>query len=135
MASDFAVEAVPTLILLAPDGKIISRQTGFIEATELAAWLEAGRARAAAGLWEGTAPGTQFDEFLKKAAADNLGPKEIQKLVELLGDADPANPIRPEKFCSPSVKMPCHRSLRRSATLISASGLPRANCYNGWHRT
>ena len=91
MAGDFGIEAVPTLVLLTPDGKIILRQTGFIEVAELLAWLKTGRVRAAAGQWEGTAPGAQFDEFIKQAAADNLGPNEIQKLVELLGDADPAN--------------------------------------------
>lgn len=91
MASDFAVEAVPTLILLTPDGKIISRQTGFMKAIELTLWLETGRARAAAGQWEGTAPGAQFGELIKQAAADNLGTNEIQKLVELLGNTDPAN--------------------------------------------
>ena len=91
MASDFSIEAVPTLILLTPDGKIISRQTGFMEIADLLAWLKTGRARAAAGQWEGTAPGVQFNEFIQKAAADNLGTNEIQKLVELLGDADPAN--------------------------------------------
>src|ERR1017187_2276543 len=91
MASDFGIEAVPTLILLTPDGKIISRQTGFMEAADLLAWLKTGRARAAAGQWEGTAPGAQFNEFIQKAAADNLGTNEIQKLVDLLGDADPAN--------------------------------------------
>lgn len=91
MAGDFAIEAVPTLVLLTPDGKIISRQTGFMEAADLLAWLTTGRARAAAGQWEGTAPGAQFGELIKQAAADNLGTNEIQKLVDLLGDADPAN--------------------------------------------
>ena len=91
MAGDFAVEAVPTLVLLTPDGKIISRQTGFMEPADLLAWLTTGRARAAAGQWEGTAPGAQFGELIKQAAADNLGTNEIQKLVDLLGDTDPAN--------------------------------------------
>ncbi len=91
MADDFAIEAVPTLILLTPDGKLIARQTGFVEAADLMAWLKTGHARAAAGQWEGTAPGAQFDEFVKKAAADNLGTNDFQRLVELLGDADPAN--------------------------------------------
>jgi HEAT repeat protein len=90
-AGDFGIEAVPTLILLTPDGKIISRQTGFMEIADLLAWLKTGRARAAAGQWEGTAPGAQFNEFIHKAAADNLGTNEIQKLVDLLGDADPVN--------------------------------------------
>ena len=91
MARNFGVEAVPTLVLLTGDGKIISRQTGFMEAADLTTWLKAGRARAAAGQWEGTAPGAHFDAFIKKAAADNLGTNEIRQLVDLLGDADPAN--------------------------------------------
>lgn len=91
MAGDFGIEAVPTLILLTADGKIVERQTGFMEAADLLTWLKEGRARAAAGKWEGTAPGAQFGELLKKAAADNLGTNEILKLVDLLGDADPAN--------------------------------------------
>ncbi len=35
MADDFDIEAVPTLILLTADGKIVSRQTGFMEAGDL----------------------------------------------------------------------------------------------------
>lgn len=91
MAGDFDVEAVPTLVLLTGDGKIIERQTGFLEAAELMAWLQTGRNRAAAGQWEGTAPGAQLDEFIKKAAADNLKTNDLQRLVDLLGDPDPAN--------------------------------------------
>lgn len=91
LAHDFGIEAVPTLILLTSDGKIILRQTGFMEPADLVAWLKTGRSRAAAGQWEGNAPGAQFDEFLKLAAADNIGTNEIQRLVDLLGDADPAN--------------------------------------------
>ncbi|MGA9451070.1 MAG: HEAT repeat domain-containing protein [Verrucomicrobiia bacterium] len=91
MAGDFDIEAVPTLILLTGDGKIIARQTGFMEAADLIAWLQAGRNRAAAGQWEGAAPGAQFDEFIKKAAADNLTTNDLQRLVGLLGDTDPAN--------------------------------------------
>jgi HEAT repeat protein/thioredoxin-related protein len=91
LANDFAIEAVPTLVLLTADGKIIARQTGFMEAGELLLWLQEGRRRAVAGQWEGTAPGAKLDEFIKQAAADNLGTNEIQKLVELLGETDPAN--------------------------------------------
>jgi thioredoxin 1 len=91
MAKDFAIEAVPTLVLLTADGKIVLRQTGFMEVADLMAWLKDGRARAASGQWEGIAPGTELNEFFKQAAAANLGTNEIQKLIELLGDADPAN--------------------------------------------
>lgn len=91
MAGDFDIEAVPALVLLTADGKIILRQTGFMEPADLMVWLKTGRTRAAAGQWEGTAPGAQFNEFIQKAAADNLGTNEIQRLVGFLGDADPAN--------------------------------------------
>jgi thioredoxin 1 len=91
MARDFAVDAVPTLVLLTADGKIIARRTGFLEAADLLAWLQAGRGRAAAGQWEGTAPGAQFAGLIQRAAADNLGTNDLQRLVDLLGDADPAN--------------------------------------------
>ena len=91
MAGDFDIEAVPTLVLLTGDGKIIARQTGFVEADDLMPWLQAGRSRAAAGQWEGTAPGAQLGGFVKKAAADNLTTNDLQQLVDLLGDPDPAN--------------------------------------------
>jgi HEAT repeat protein len=91
MANDFVVEVIPTLILLNGDGKIISRQTGFMEAGDLMRWLQTGRKRAAAGQWEGTVPAAPLDELIKKSAADNLGTNDLQRLVELLGDADPAN--------------------------------------------
>jgi len=91
MAHDFAIEAVPTLMLLTADGKIIARQTGFLDTAGLLLWLQEGRSRAAAGQWEGTAPGAKFGEFIRKAAADNLDTNDLQQLVDLLGDPDPAN--------------------------------------------
>ena len=91
MARDFEVEAVPTLVLVTPEGKIIERQTGFMEVADLLAWLKTGRTRAAAGQWEGTVPGAQFNEFIKKASGADLGTIELRQLVEYLGDADPAN--------------------------------------------
>jgi thiol-disulfide isomerase/thioredoxin len=91
MARDFAVEAVPTLILATPEGKIVSRETGFMEAGALLAWLKTGRAQAAAGQWEGTVPGAQFNEFIRKSAAADLGTNEIRQLVDWLADPSPAN--------------------------------------------
>jgi HEAT repeat protein/thiol-disulfide isomerase/thioredoxin len=91
LARDFDIEVLPTLVLVTPDGKVVSRRTGFVEAGELTAWLESGRAHAAAGLWEGTVPGAQFNEFIKRAAADELGTNDIQQLVDWLDDPDPAN--------------------------------------------
>lgn len=87
----FAIEAVPTLILLTADGKIVARQTGFMDTAGLLPWLQEGRRRAGAGQWEGTAPGVRFDEFTRKAAGDGLGTNDIQRLVDLLGEADPAD--------------------------------------------
>lgn len=91
MAKDFNIEAVPTLILLTPDGKIIQRHTGFMEAMALAQWLLNGRSLAAAGQWEGTAPGAELNQYIKKAAADNLSAEDLTNLVDLLGNANPAN--------------------------------------------
>jgi len=90
-AHDFAVEAVPTLILLTGEGKIIERQTGFMEIGELLKWLQEGRRRATAGEWEGTVPGPQIAEFTKKAAADALGTNDLEKLAGMLGETDPAD--------------------------------------------
>jgi HEAT repeat protein/thioredoxin-related protein len=98
MAHDFAIEAVPTLVLLTADGKIVARQTGFLDPAGLLLWLQEGRGRAAAGQWEGAAPGVKFDEFIRKAAADNLNTNDIQRLVDLLGDPDPANRGRAGKI-------------------------------------
>jgi len=91
LAHDFAIEAVPTLVLLTSDGKIIARQTGFLDTTALLLWLQEGRGHVAAGQWEGTAPGAKFDEFIRKAAADDLNTNDIQQMVDALGDPDPAN--------------------------------------------
>jgi thioredoxin 1 len=91
MASDFAVEAVPTLVLLTADGKIVARRIGFMHTAELLPWLEEGRRRAKAGQWEGTAPGAKFDEFARKAATDSLTTNDLQRLVELLGETDPTD--------------------------------------------
>jgi len=91
MAHSFAVEAVPTIVLLTADGKIIARQTGFQEIGTLLGWLQEGRRRAAAGQWEGTVPGSQLEIFVQKAAADRLGTNDLQRLVELLGEPDPAD--------------------------------------------
>ena len=90
-AHDFAVDAVPTLVLLTADGKIVARQTGFLYTSELLLWLNEGRRRASAGQWEGTAPGVKFNEFLKQAATDTVSTNDIQHLVDLLGEPDPAD--------------------------------------------
>src|SRR6185369_3342415 len=53
-ARRFEVNAVPTLVLLTADGKIVSRRTGYLSAADLLSWIEEGRRRAKAGQWEGT---------------------------------------------------------------------------------
>ncbi len=90
-ARDFAVEAVPTLVLLTGDGKIVTRQTGFVRTAELLLWLQEGRRRAKAGQWEGTVPGSKLDELTAKAAAGNLSSNDLRRVVALLGEADPAD--------------------------------------------
>lgn len=40
LAERFRVEAYPTLVLLGPDGREISRRTGFLDAGELVRWIE-----------------------------------------------------------------------------------------------
>jgi len=88
LAADFKVEAVPTLVLLTSDQKIVERRTGYLTAEELLKWLEEGRRRVAQGQWEGTAPGSALVEISRKAA-DGLEPAEIVKLVGMLDNPDP----------------------------------------------
>src|SRR5258708_3681923 len=88
IAADFKVEAVPTLVLLTADEKIVERRTGYLTAAELLSWLEEGHRRVAQGQWEGTAPGNAVAEFARKAA-DGLEPVEIIKLVGMLDNPDP----------------------------------------------
>jgi HEAT repeat protein/thiol-disulfide isomerase/thioredoxin len=94
----FDVSSIPALFLLTADGKIVSHKIGFMAVLDLLQWLDASRARAKAGQWEGTAPGTRFDEFIKKAAGEGLNTNDLQRLVALLGDADPADRVAAEKL-------------------------------------
>jgi HEAT repeat protein/thiol-disulfide isomerase/thioredoxin len=89
-ARSFAVNALPDLVLLTADGKIVARQAGFQEATGLLAWIDQGRARAKAGKWEGIAPGAELDEIAAKAAGSGLKTNDIQQLIVMLGRSDPA---------------------------------------------
>src|ERR1041385_4956312 len=91
LSRSFDVSSFPALFLLTGDGKIIARQTGFISALDLILWIEKARLRAKAGEWEGTAPGAKFDEFVAKAAADGLSTNDLERLVSMLGEADPAD--------------------------------------------
>jgi HEAT repeat protein/thioredoxin-related protein len=89
-ARAFAINAVPTLVLLTADSKIVLRRTGYVEPGELLAWLEEGRNRVKRGQWEGTAPGSLLDPFLKKVAGPGLDASDLTQLATMLGDADPA---------------------------------------------
>jgi HEAT repeat protein/thiol-disulfide isomerase/thioredoxin len=90
-ARDFGVSAIPSLLLLTADGKIAIRHTGFVNTSEMQAFLQGGRRRALSGQWDGTAPANPLDEYVKKAAADNLTTNDLQHLVEMLGEPDPAD--------------------------------------------
>lgn len=90
-ARTFGVSAIPALFLLTGDGKIVAHQVGFMSVLDLIGWIEKGRERVKAGEWEGTVPGTKFDEFVKKAAGDGLGTNDLERLVAMLGDADPGD--------------------------------------------
>ena len=89
-ARDFAVSAIPSLLLLTADGKIAIRRLGFVNTSEMLAFLQDGRRRAQAGEWDGTAPANPLDEYVKKAAADSLTTNDLRHLVEMLGEPDPA---------------------------------------------
>jgi HEAT repeat protein/thioredoxin-related protein len=89
-ARSFKVIAVPTLVLLTSDGKIVSRRSGYADVKELLAWLETGRERVKQGQWEGVAAGLQLESFSAKIAADQLTQDDLKELVGLLARPDPA---------------------------------------------
>ena len=62
-----------------------------MDTAALRAWVQDGRKRAAAGQWEGTAPGVEFEQFMKKAASTGLTTNDLQRLVALLGAPGPAD--------------------------------------------
>src|SRR6266487_1228301 len=89
-AQSFKVSAVPTLVLLTPDNKIVSRHTGYMDAAALVAWIKDGRERVKNGQWEGTAPGSKLDALAKKASGQGLDTNDFKTLIAALGDPDPA---------------------------------------------
>jgi len=91
LTASFSVEAIPTLALLTSDGKIAGRHTGFVSVSELLAFITEGRRRAKSGQWEGTAPADKYTEYARKAAADELTTNDLCQLVDMLGEADPAD--------------------------------------------
>ena len=98
LAQSFNVSAIPALALLTPDGKIVSRHTGYMDAPALVAWIKDGRERVKRGEWEGTAPGSKLGEFTKKAATDGFDTNDFKRLVALLGDPDPSERISVTKL-------------------------------------
>ena len=90
MAQSFKVSAVPTLVLLTPDNKIVSRRTGYMDAAALVGWIKDARERVKNGQWEGTAPGSKLDALAKKASGEGLDTNDFKTLIAALGDPDPA---------------------------------------------
>lgn len=93
-ARAFNVGAVPDLVLLTSDRKIVARRRGFVSPEELLRWLEEGRQRAAAGLWLGSAPRGELDPLRQRARSGKLTEGDFRHLVGLLGDRDPATRSR-----------------------------------------
>ena len=91
MAQDYGIQAMPTLVLLTADNKIVARREGFMPAVDLLHWLAEARDLAKAGKWEGTAPGPKLGEFITRAAADQLDTSDFARLIEFLSDQNPAN--------------------------------------------
>ena len=89
-AAAFNVEAIPTLVLLTEDRKVIAHRTGYLTSAELLDWLADGRRRAGQGQWEGTAPGDELAALSRKAAGDALDPADVARLAGMLAEADPA---------------------------------------------
>ncbi len=90
MARAFDVNAVPTLVLMTADNKIVARREGFLDTATLLSWLDEGRSRVKEGRWEGTAPGSKLASLAAKAATDILGPADVTQLVSMLEEPDPA---------------------------------------------
>jgi HEAT repeat protein len=85
------VQAVPTLVILTPENKIVSRREGFLETADLLQWLKQSRERVKQGKWEGTVPGPKLTELVAKGAADQLDTNDLVRLVGLLGEPSPAD--------------------------------------------
>jgi len=85
-ARTFRVNAVPELVLMTAEQKIVARARGFMTAEELTTWVESGRRRDAMGLWEGTAP----DEASDEAVPTGADPEDVARATKMLGEADPA---------------------------------------------
>ena len=89
-ARDFAVQALPTLLLMTAEEKIVARRVGFVDAPTLKQWIEEGRGRVKSGEWQGTASSARLDDFVNKAAADRLTIDDLKRLIEFLDEPDPS---------------------------------------------
>jgi HEAT repeat protein len=88
-AREFAVNAVPDLVLLADEGRILARRKGAVPLAKLVRWIERGREIAASGLWQGVAPGGADEQSLLRASPGRVGLRDVPRLVAALGDPDP----------------------------------------------
>ncbi|MDX1563869.1 MAG: thioredoxin family protein, partial [Phycisphaeraceae bacterium] len=81
-AGDYGVRAIPDLVLMTAEKKIVSRHRGFIETEPLLDWIRQGARRAEKGMWLGIA--ADGLDWQKK-----LDSKDLKSLVESLGRQDP----------------------------------------------
>jgi HEAT repeat protein len=81
-AALFEVRAVPDLVLMTGEMKIVSHSQGVMSAEDLVKWVEQGRRLAARGMWQGNS----FDP----AAVESAGasPEELKRLVQSLGEGE-----------------------------------------------
>jgi HEAT repeat protein/thiol-disulfide isomerase/thioredoxin len=87
MTRQFGPRALPDLVLVTDDGKIVSRRQGYLTTETLLAWLEQGRRRAEQGVWEGLAWGDEADIVLPML--ERADPAEVERrLAELMGATD-----------------------------------------------
>jgi HEAT repeat protein/thioredoxin-like negative regulator of GroEL len=91
LARDYGVTAIPALVLMTADNKVVGRRTGFLANAEIMIWLREARERVKEGKWEGTAPSSQLSEFVSKASAGGLDTNDLARLVVMLGAPEPAD--------------------------------------------
>ena len=80
-AREFGVKAIPDLVLLADEGRILARRKGAVALEELLRWIELGREVAASGLWQGVAPGGAAEESLLKASGGRVGARVWKRAI------------------------------------------------------
>ena len=80
-AAQYQVAAVPDLVLMTSQMKILARTQGALPPEELLKWIERGRQRLARGTWEGIAIDEQPGQPVTPAS-----PEDYKKLIQTLGD-------------------------------------------------